>query len=118
MSVDFNLIIETGYKDLMEQIEDLHDFIRKIWKNDPCKASGEDVRKLEEMLRGACDTLEIINSYDFTYDRLRRHCYGWHPGRYQVECRLCDVQRLCAEESKTLGQTAQIPPNCSPPGYV
>jgi hypothetical protein len=110
MSVDFNMYVEVAFKGLKEKIGEANDVVRQIWKGDPCRAHTDARNRLEELLRDACLRIEILNSYDFDYDRIKRHCYGWHPARYQVQCKLCGVERLCFEKAEATAQMGRMPP--------
>ncbi len=73
--------------------------------------------KVDQLLRTVSDSVEIFQNYDGQYDRIGRQCFGGHPWRYEVQCRLCEVQRLCCEETqrlnaKDLEQGLEDTPDC------
>ena len=82
MSVDFNNHLECAFEELMEKIAEAHELVCKIWDEDPCRAHVENRNELQALLNQAALAIEILNSYDFRYDRFERLCYSWHPGRY------------------------------------
>jgi hypothetical protein len=110
MSIDFNNSLESAFYNLKNTIAEAYELVSKIWDEDPCRAHVENRNQLEALLREACLRIEILNSYNFTYDRFERHCYGYHPGRYEVQCKLCEVEQSCAEKAKTTGQIGRTPP--------
>ncbi|MGO9122876.1 MAG: hypothetical protein ACLQPD_35305 [Desulfomonilaceae bacterium] len=110
MSVDFNNSLESAFEMLMNQIAEAYELVRKIWFGDPCRAHEENRNKLEATLRDAYLAIEILNSYDWKYDRFQQHCYGYHPGRYEIQCQLCDVEQSCSKESIAKGQVDHTPP--------
>jgi len=99
MSIDVNNYVEAALVGIKEQIDEAHDFMSRIWEAGPMSASCQSMEQLERLLWTACDSLEIFNNYDGSYDRFVRHCWGNHPADYEVQCRLCKVQRLCFQET-------------------
>jgi hypothetical protein len=101
MSIDDNDYIEAALVVITEQIEDANRLTQQIWEAYGRSENIEaDLDKLEKLVRTACDSLEIFNNYNGQYDRICKWCWGEHPGCYEVQCRLCDVQRLCVEETR------------------
>jgi hypothetical protein len=110
MSVDFNNSQETAFYLLKNKIAEANELICKIWDEDPCRAHVDERNKLEAVLRVAYLSIEILNSYDFTYDRFTQHCHGYHPGTYEVQCKLCTVEQSCSKEAIAKGQVNHTPP--------
>ncbi|MGO9567856.1 MAG: hypothetical protein ACLP5H_09975 [Desulfomonilaceae bacterium] len=98
MSIDINDYIEFALVGIIEQIGEVYRQANTLWE-----AHGSDfdgaMNELEKLLRTVSDSVEIFQNYDGTYDRICRWCWGDHPGCYEVQCRLCTVQRLCSEET-------------------
>ncbi len=98
MSIDINDYIESALHDIIEQIGEVYRQANTLWE-----AHGSDfdgaMNELEKLLRTVSDSVEIFQNYDGQYDRVQRQCFGDHPGCYEVQCRLCEVQRLCSEET-------------------
>jgi hypothetical protein len=99
MTIDDNNYVEAALETLKDQIDDIHDLMQAIWKAHLFGSSSGDMNELASLLITARDTVEIFQNYDGTYDRIERWCWGRHPGRYEVQCRLCEVQQLCWEET-------------------
>ncbi len=110
MSVDFNNSLESAFYNLKHTIGEAYELVSQIWAQDPCRAHVEKRNKLEAVLRDAYLSMEVLNSYDFKYDRFERHCYGYHPGRYEVQCKLCEVEQSCSKEGIATGQINPTPP--------
>jgi hypothetical protein len=115
MSIDFNNYLEAAFHNLKETIAEAHKLVCKIWEEDPCRAHEENRNELEVLLNRAAFAIELMNSYDFMHDRFERLCYGWHPGRYSVQCKLCGIERSCYESATTTGQIGCNPPHPCPP---
>jgi hypothetical protein len=98
MSIDINNYIEAALEDMKDEMENANRVMRKIWESPWSNEIDGDLEKLEELLRSACDSVEIFNNYNGYYDRVNRMCWG--PGCYEVQCRLCEVQRSCADETE------------------
>jgi hypothetical protein len=100
MSIDVNDYIQAALSDIGEQINEVHDHMPKVlkayWGG---TAFSETMEQLEQLLRSVSDSVEIFQNYNGQYDRVNRHCWGDHPCCYEVQCRLCAVQRLCSEET-------------------
>jgi hypothetical protein len=111
MSIDINDYIEAALEGIAEQIGTVSRLISKILPDGP-GYSQSDMDQLEENLRTASDSVEILQNYNGEYDRLARRCWGDHPGCYEVQCRLCEIQRLCAEETARRNLCRGDMPNC------
>ena len=98
MSIDVNTYMECALEIIKEQIEETSSVMTEIFQAYPDSAFEDDLDKLAELLRIASDSVEIFQNYDARYDRIARRCWGDHPGGYDVQCRLCTVQRLCVDE--------------------
>ncbi len=99
MSIDVNTYIECALGVIKEQIEEANRLMTEIFQAYPDSAFEGDLDKLSELLGTASDSVEIFQNYDSRYDRIPRLCWGDHPGGYEVQCRLCRVQRLCVDET-------------------
>ncbi len=99
MSIDVNTFIKVALEAMKEHMQEANNLVSEICDAYPYAAYKCDMDKLAEMLRVASDSVEIFQNYDGQYDRIGRWCWGNHPGRYEVQCRLCEVQRLCSEET-------------------
>ncbi len=102
MSIDINNYIEGALVGIKEQLNEIHHHGKTLWEaNDSAgrPAFSEAMDKLEQLLRTASDSVEIFQNYNGQYDRIGRWCFGEHPGCYEVQCRLCEVQRLCSEKT-------------------
>jgi len=104
MSIDINDYIEGALEGIIEQINEVHEHSKTLWEAYGAGRSPflEAMGKLELLLRTVSDSVEIFQNYDGEYDRIGRQCFGGHPWRYEVQCRLCEVQRLCCEETQRL----------------
>jgi hypothetical protein len=111
MSIDENSYIEGALATIIEQVNELHQHANKLWKayESGRSAFSEAMDRLERMLRTVDDSVEIFQNYDGQHDRVVRRCFGDHPGRYHVQCRLCELQRRCAEETKSDGTESVMP---------
>jgi|SRR5208283_613225 len=99
MTIEIENYISAALEGIKDQIEEAHNLAIKIWEADLIRYSQDDMDKLEKLLRTASDSVEILQNYNGEYDRIDRWCFGERPGRYEVQCRLCQVQRLCCEET-------------------
>lgn len=99
MSVDINDYIDAALNAIREQINAANQLMNRIWQNDGYDTEDGGMEQLKKLIRTASDSIEIYNNYNGVYDRRSRWCWGDYPGRYEVQCRLCEVQRLCAEET-------------------
>jgi len=100
MSIDINDYIEFALVCIIEQIDEVHCLGNTLREPSLDRSAFSDaMNKLEQLLRTVSDSVEIFQNYDGTYDRICRWCWGHHPGCYEVQCRLCEVQRLCSEET-------------------
>jgi hypothetical protein len=101
MSTHINTYIDATIGDIKKQIQEANDLISEIDRACPHPAFDGDMDKLAELLRIASDSVDIFQGYGgtFTYDRIWRWCRGHHPGRYEAQCSLCEIQRLCSEET-------------------
>ena len=84
---------------MKEQIQDARDLVKEIYQAYPGSAFRGDMDKLAELLKTAGDSVEIFQNYEGRDDRIERQCWGNHPGRDEVQCRLCKIQWLCCEET-------------------
>jgi len=100
MSIDENDYIEGALHNIIDQIGEVYQHAKTLWDTYGSDFDGA-MDKLEKLLRTVSDSVEIFQNYDGRYDRIDRWCFGEHPGRYNVQCRLCEVQRLCAEGTKS-----------------
>jgi hypothetical protein len=111
MSIDNNDHIEEALDGIRKQIDELQNFFRKILQ-DELRYSQSDMDRLAELVTTVSDSVEILKNYNGEYDRFARRCWGDHPGCYEVQCRLCKVQRLCAEETTRRNLCRGDMPNC------
>jgi|GEM_PF-5774092 len=113
MSIDSNDFVATALDVIEEQIDKVHDQMIEVSKayhdNSP---STETIDTLEKLLRTASDSVEILQNYNGRYDRIARGCWGDHPGCYEVQCRLCEVQRLCSEDPARQRLDKEDLPDC------
>jgi len=113
MSIDSNDFVETALDGIKEQIGELPEQMNEVLKayhdNSP---STESIDTLEKLLSTASDSVEILQNYNGRYDRIARRCWGDHPGCYEVQCRLCEVQRLCSEETARQRLDEEDLPDC------
>lgn len=104
MSIDINNYIDEALSRIKEQIDELCQHMPKVLEAYGVHGDritfSEAMDELERLLRTASDSVEIFQNYDGHYDRIDRPCWGHRPGWYEVQCRLCKVQRLCAEETE------------------
>jgi hypothetical protein len=101
MSIDINDYIVGALEGIIEQVDEVHrhsETLREAYCQDH-RLFQEAMNKLEQLVRTVSDSVEIFQNYDGQYDRIARCCFGEHPGRYEVQCRLCEVQRLCSENT-------------------
>jgi len=104
MTIDINNYIDAALKGIEDQIEEIHTHLPKFLEayygvHGDRITFSKALDKLEQLLRTASDSVEIFQNYNGQYDRVSRHCWGDHPVWYDVQCRLCTVERLCAEET-------------------
>jgi hypothetical protein len=103
MSIDVNDYIDVALFHINEQIEKLCQHMPKVL--DAYGVHGDRITfseamdELERLLRASSDSVEIFQNYGGHFDRIERQCWGHRPGWYEVQCRLCNVQRLCSEET-------------------
>jgi hypothetical protein len=104
MSIDENNYIEAALEGIIEQIDEVHRHGNALWEaySSGSSAFSDAMNKLEQQLRTVSDSVEIFQNYSGRYDRIGRPCFGGHPWTYEVQCRLCEVQRLCCEETQRL----------------
>lgn len=119
MSIDINNYIEAALDGIIGQVDELHQHSKTLWEAyiQGRSAFSDATDKLEQLLKTVSDSVEIFQNYDSQYDRISRQCFGGHPWRYEVQCRLCEVQRLCCEETqrlnaKHLEQGVEDTPDC------
>jgi hypothetical protein len=111
MSIDVNNYIEAALDGIREQIDEVNNSLRKILQDGP-GYSQSDMDRLAELVTTVSDSVEILQHYNGQCDRIERRCWCDHPGCYEVQCRLCKVQRLCAEETDRRNLGKEDLPNC------
>jgi len=99
MTIDINDYMDAALSGLKEQIDEAYDFMPEVIGRRPEPDFENRLAHLTTLVRTAADSMEILENYNGEYDRIGRWCFGSHPGRYDVQCRLCEVQRLCSEET-------------------
>ncbi len=114
MSIDENNYIQAALEGIIEQIDEVHRHGNALWEaySSGRSAFSDAMTKLEQLLRTVSDSVEIFQNYSGQYDRIGRQCCGDHPGCYEVQCRLCEVQRLCSEETALRNLNKEGLPNC------
>ncbi len=114
MSIDENSYIEAALDGIIEQIDEVHHHGNALWEayRSGRSAFSDAMNKLEPLVRTVCDSVEIFQNYSGQYDRIARQCWGDHSGCYEVQCRLCEVQRLCSEETAQRNLNKEGLPTC------
>ncbi|MGO9567833.1 MAG: hypothetical protein ACLP5H_09860 [Desulfomonilaceae bacterium] len=111
MSIDINDYIESALHDIIEKIGEVYRQANTLWEAHGADFDGA-MNELEKLLRTVSDSVEIFQNYNGQYDRVQRQCFGDHPGFYEVQCRLCEVQPLCSEETARRNPHKEGLPNC------